>query len=409
MRRPAQTVGDPWLRRTAVAFAVVTIVLDGFALSFLARVPAGASVVLGLREAAPYVVAWMSFAVVGALIVSRHPRHRIGWLCLAIAVVVTVLALTGAYATYALAINRGDRLGLAAAWVPSTFGFPAVSIATLIVLLFPDGHLPSGRWRVVAVAAFLGAALSIPAFGLAPIDLGGFPGVRNPIALSGFAGAVAIVVGFTGGLLIAVAMVGAVASLIVRWRVARGDERRQLTWIAFAGMGVTVVLALTPVLSPDILRAQPSGLQHALAGIALAGIAIAIGIAVLRYRLYDIDVVVDRTLVYGALTAILAGLYAASIRLFQALFVAATGESSDAALVLTTLVLATSFTPIKRRLETIVERRYRRAGEHRPAGGRARRRSAEAELDTRLDAIDRSLAGLNERLAAVEGRDGETR
>jgi hypothetical protein len=408
MGRLAQAIPDRWLRRTAVALAVLTVVLDGFALSLLARVPAGASVVLGLREAAPYALAWVSFAVVGALIVSRHPRHRIGWLCLAIAVAISLLAQAGAYATYALAIDPHTPLGLAAAWTQTTFGLPALSIATFIVLLFPDGHLPSRRWRVVAVAALVGVALSMPALAVAPLDLGGYAGVPNPIALGGFAGAVATAVGLTGGFLIAVGMVGAMVSLVVRWRLSRGDERRQLTWIAFAGTGLALVLAVSPLLSPDITRAQPSSSQHLLTGIALAGIAWAIGIAVLRYRLYDIDLVIDRTLVYGALTAILAGLYAASIRLFQALFVTVTGEGSDAALVLTTLVLATSFTPIKRRLEAIVERRYRRATSL-PAVEPAEGRSAEAELDTRLDAIDRSLARLNERLVALEGGNGETR
>jgi hypothetical protein len=141
---------------------------------------------------------------------------------------------------------------------------------------------------------------------------------------------------------------------------------------------------------------------------AMGFLPLAIGLAILRYRLYEIDRIVNRALVYGALTAILAGLYAASIRLFQALFVTVTGEGSDAALVLTTRVLATSFTPIKRRLEAIVERRYRRATSL-PAVEPAEGRSAEAELDTRLDAIDRSLARLNERLVALEGGNGETR
>ncbi len=404
MLPPARTKADTWLRRSAIALALLAVVLDGWALWFLARVPPGASVVLGLREAVPYVVAWISFAAVGVLIVSRHPHHPVGWLSLAIGVVFSVLALAGAYATYALAVDRGSQLGLAAAWATNTFGLPAVSIAAFLVLLFPDGHLPSPRWRVVGAAGLLGVAITTPAFGLAPIDLNPSQGLRNPLAASGSAGTIVLVVGGVGALLIIVSIIGAVISLIGRWRIARGDERRQLTWIAFAGTGLTVVLALVPLVSPDILHAQPSGLQHVLVGIALAGIAFAIGIAVLRYRLYDIDVIVDRTLVYGALTAILAGLYAASIRLFQALFTGVTGESSDAALVLTTLVLATSFTPIKRRLETTVERRYRAAGEHPPADRRAGRRSAPVELDVRLDAIDRNLAGLNERLVAVEGQ-----
>lgn len=408
MLRLARTRRHTWLSRTAIVLALLTVVLDGWALWFLARVPPAAAVVLGFREAVPYVVAWISFAVVGALIVSRHPRHPVGWLCLAIGVVLTVLALAGSYATYALAIDRGAGLGLAAAWMTNTFALPAVSIAAFIVLLFPDGHLPSRGWRVIAVAALLGIAITIPGLGLAPLDLSGYPDVRNPLALSGVAGTIALLVGGVGVSLIIVSIIGAVVSLIGRWRMASGDERLQLTWIAFAGTGLTVVLALFPLLSPDFLRAQPSGLQHVLAGIGLAGIAFAIGIAILRYRLYDIDVIVDRALVYGALTAILAGLYAASIRLFQAIFTSVTGESSDAALVLTTLVLATSFTPIKRRLETIVERRYRAAGEDPRADHRAGRRSVQVELDVRLDAIDRNLAGLNERLVAVEGQIGKS-
>jgi hypothetical protein len=392
---------DAWLKRSAVALAVLTLVVSGVALWLVSQVPPDAPVVVGLTQASALAMAWISFALVGSVIVSRHPRHPVGWLCVATGVWVGLYGLAHSFGDLLLAGDRASASGVAAAWLTHALALTPFTIITFVLLLFPDGHLPSPRWRVVAMAALLGAAISIPTFGLAPYDLTGHPGLRNPLALGGLAGTVDVGIAQVGGSLVAGSLIGAAASLLGRLRVAHADERRQLTWIAFAGTGVLLVTAATPLLSPDLLSGQGSSLQYFLTGIAVTGVAASIGIAILRYRLYDIDVIVDRAFVYGALTAILAGLYAASIRLFQALFTTVTGETSDAALVLTTLVLATSFTPIKGRLETIVARRYRPKGE-RPATDPGGLPSAQAELQLRLEGVDRALAGIDERLVILE-------
>jgi hypothetical protein len=388
-----------------VALAVLTVALDAGALWLLSRLPSDASVVVGLREAVPLVIAWVSFAVVGALIISRHPRHPVGWLCVATGLGVSLYGFTTSYANHALALDPASASGIGAAWAAHAFDLTPFAIVTFVLLLFPDGHLPSRRWRVVALAAVVGGAITVPTYALAPVDLAGFPGLRNPVALAGIAGTLAYAGALIGSFLVGGALIGAAVSLLVRLRVARGDERRQLTWITFAGTCFVLVLALAPVISPDFLRAQGSSLQYLLTGVATTGVAAAIGIAILRYRLYDIDVIVDRAFVYGALTAILAGLYAASIRLFQSVFTTVTGETSDAALVFTTLVLATSFTPIKRRLESVVERRYRPKGE-RPATDGGGLPTDRSELQLRLDGIDRTMDRLDQRLANLERGKG---
>jgi hypothetical protein len=392
---------DAWLKRSAVVLAVLTLVVSGVALWLVSQEPPDAPVVVGLTEASALAMAWISFALVGSVIVSRHPRHPVGWLCVGTGVWVGLYGLAESYAGFALTGDQASATGIAVAWLTHAFALTPFTIITFVLILFPDGHLPSPRWRVVAMAALLGIVITIPTFGLAPYDLTSYPGVRNPLALGGLAGTVDVGIAWVGGLLVAGSLIGAAASVIGRLRVARDDERRQLKWIAFAGTGVLLVTAGTPLLSPDLVLGQGSSVQYFLTGIAVTGVAVSIGIAILRYRLYDIDVIVDRAFVYGALTAILAGLYAASIRLFQALFTTVTGETSDAALVLTTLVLATSFTPIKGRLETIVARRYRPKGE-RPATDPGGLPSAQVELQVRLDGIDRTLAGIHDRLDVLE-------
>jgi hypothetical protein len=396
---------DAWLKRSAVALAALTLVVSGVALWLVSRVPPDAPVVVGLTQAAALAMAWISFALVGSVIVSRHPRHPVGWLCVATGLWVGLYGLAREFAGFLLAGDRASEVGMAVAWLTHALALTPFAIVVFVLLLFPDGHLPSPRWRVVAMAALFGAAISVPASGLAATDLTGYPGLRNPIALAGVAGTVAFAGASVGWLLVAGSLIGAAVSLLARLRVAPADERRQLMWIAFAGSGIVLVIAFTPLISPDLLGGQASSLQYLLTGFAITGVAAAIGIAVLRYRLYDIDVIVDRAFVYGALTAILAGLYAASVRLFQALFTTVTGETSDAALVLTTLVLATSFTPIKGRLETIVARRYRPKGE-RPATDPGGLPSAQAELQLRLDGIDRTLAGIDDRLVVLESGKG---
>jgi hypothetical protein len=218
-----------------------------------------------------------------------------------------------------------------------------------VPLLFPDGHLLSRRWRPVAWLIGLALAGSVAAIAVQPNVGGAGSMVPYPFEPP-LDAAVVDVVYWAASLGMAVGFALAIASLWLRWRRSSGVEREQLKWLAWAG---GLVLLAIPI------SLLPLRLAQALFIFAVATVPLAVGIAILRYRLYDIDAVISRTLVFGALTAILAGLFAGLQRLFQTVFVSATGNESDAALVITTLVLATLFAPLKRSLEKIVESRFR--------------------------------------------------
>jgi hypothetical protein len=276
-------------------------------------------------------------AVIGALITSNRRGNRIGWLLLGICLVVGVVVfLARAGETE---IPAADALNLLSdlAWVLF------ISLFASLILLCPDGRPLSPRWRpMVWFTALWGPIFWVMGVVVAPEEmLAETPSPRHPaqIAL---------------GVLLLVTFTGVVVSAFLRFARSRGVERQQLKWFAYAtgvGVAMSILGTFVPVWGGVV------------SNLGLFGPLVGIAIALFRHRLYDIDVLISRTFVYGALIAILAGLYSASIRLFNALFVGATGLSSEEVLVITTLILATTFTPIKKRLEDIVERRYKRPTE----------------------------------------------
>lgn len=267
-----------------------------------------------------------AFSIVGALIVSRRPTHPIGWIYCASGFMVGLTAFSTAYTQYAAQVPgvlpAGGMVDIIANisfplafLLPITFGF----------LLFPDGHLPSPRWRLIAWLTALAFALSFVGFGI---------------------------------VLLLFLLIACAASLVMRWRRARGEERQQLKWIGSAAAMVAIVLPLD-IAASILIPGWNSTWGFWVMTSAYALIPIAAGIAILKYRLYEIDIIINRTLVYVPLTAILAGLFAATITLSQKLFIAVTGQSSDAAAVLTTLVVVAAFEPLKKWLQEKVDKRFK--------------------------------------------------
>jgi hypothetical protein len=303
------------------------------------------------------VVLWVAFgtyAVVGAVLVSKRPTNLIGWIMAVVALMVAIFPAGGTYATYVM-VTRGqpDALAVVGAWAGSWYWYVLIALAVIYLpLLFPDGRLPSRRWLPVAVVPGIGT-LTIVVLG-ALVDtlfVEGAGKIDNPIGIEGLAFAEDLpVFGLLNGLLI-VGLVGAVASVVVRFRRSRGAERQQMKWFVYAA---TLIL-LAPVVDrlPDVVN----GVWLSLVLIATST---AIGIAVLRYRLYDIDVVINRTLVYGSLTAMLVALYFVGIVLLQRVFVILTGEESTVAVVASTLTIAALFNPLRHRLQRFVDRRFYR-------------------------------------------------
>jgi hypothetical protein len=295
----------------------------------------------------------LAFGSMGALVAFRRPRNLIGWIAL---VVSLVIAIQGIVVQYVVVVEAADASlpgAFVARWISTWIWVLAVGpFLTIFPLTFPNGRLLSRRWRPALVLAFAAIGVQIGVIIVNTQPLGPVPASNNPavyFAITGMPGAV-------GYVLLWVAGAVSVSSLVQRYRGAGTEERQQIKWVVYAVVIVAVGAAVG--MTPLVLG------QFFFLGTAFFAAA-AIAIAVLRYRLYEIDVIINRTLVYGALSAVLAGVYTASITLSQRVFMAVTGERSDAAIVLTTLIVAATFTPLKARLQSAVDRRIRTPG---PAG-----------------------------------------
>jgi hypothetical protein len=294
----------------------------------------------------------LTFAVVGALIASRHPDHAIGWLLLWVAVAAGIGSLAGTYADHWVDSRDGPALlGKTAALYGDLSWIPWILVpSTFLLLLFPDGRLLSRRWRPVAWCA----AAAIGGLFVAGVLHAGHmedrPQLTNPYGVE------SPLIDALQGLsffLMAVGIVGSVASLILRFRRARGEQREQIKWLAFAGaLAGTCVIVFTPlydVVGEDVANAAIM--------LGVLSLPLAAGVAILRYRLYDIDVVINRTLVYGALSATLAAAYLGSVLLLQLLLNGVTGDSG-LAVAGSTLAVAALVRPARARIQKAVDRRF---------------------------------------------------
>ena len=291
----------------------------------------------------------LAFATVGALVASRRPRNPIGWLLLASA---AAYAIGGAVASESEDGGTG-ALDATAAWVGAWIWFIAiVPVATFGLLLFPAGRLPSRRWRPAAWLAGAGLASVIAGAALAP---GRFPNtpVSNPVGIRG-AGPALDVLATAGGIALVLAVLAALASLRARYRAAAPEERQQLKWLGYSGALLAAGLAVViPV--EAIMGAKVADFTNAVITLAVATVPVAMGIAILRHRLYDIDLVIRRTLVYGALTATLAGAYLGLVLLAGL----ALGDSG-LAVAASTLAVAALARPARARIQAAVDRRFYR-------------------------------------------------
>jgi hypothetical protein len=299
----------------------------------------------------------VSFSVVGALIASLRPENPIGWIFLAVGFFQGFLSAGDQYAIYALLTNPGALpWGAEASWLGQWVWVPGLGlILVFLPLLFPDGHPPSPRWRPVAWLGGLSIGLTVvssttllwPERGQALLT-----GDESPSHV------LQVLIDFIAVPMLFVAGLGAVISLFVRFRRARGDERQQIKWFASAA-ALTLVWIL--VFGQSTLRGLPGAIVALSALLVIPSIPIATGIAILRYRLYEIDTLINRTLVYGSLTATLVAVYVGGIVVLQRLFVLLTGEKSTLAVVASTLLIAALFNPFRRRIQSFIDRRLYRS------------------------------------------------
>ena len=310
----------------------------------------------------PFLVAFVAVqlgaATAGAVVASRLPGNAIGWIFLALGAGLALAFAANGYSEVGLASESGPLpLDEVAAWVSSWLFLPVVFGPTLfLLLLFPSGRPISPRWR--RLHWILGAVLAVATVAVAfKPGMVGPEGeqVANPVALPGTAGELMELLDAVTNLLAVPAFACGVGAIVVRFRRSRGIERQQLKWFALAAAFVGLGLAGSIVV-PGGIAADAAFL---LGMLALAALPVAAGMAILRYRLYDIDVVINRTLVYGALTAALAGAYLGSVLLLQ-LALSPLTEESDLAIAGSTLAVAALFRPLRGRIQELVDRRFYR-------------------------------------------------
>jgi hypothetical protein len=330
--------------------------------------------------------------VVGALLTARVPGNPIGWLLSAAGFFYAVGSASDIYLRHTIARGADAPFQDFAGWVNQfSFGFMFPVLATFVPLLFPTGRLPSRRWRIAGWMAGAGIALFTigSAFSLDTYD--GYAGINNPLHVDALE---PLMTGVTVGgvVLIGVGAVVSAASLVVRFRRSRGAERQQIKWVALvAALGITAAVTGLTLEGLGLDTVAPGFLGAAVVA-ATIGLPAGLALAILRYRLYDIDRLINRTLVYVLLSAALAGTYLVGVLGLGSLLRAISGESSSLATAGSTLAVAALFQPLRSRIQHVVDRRFNRS-----------RYDAARTLDrfaTRLrDEID--LATLDRQLQAV--------
>ena len=343
-----------WLAWSLAALSVIMF-MAAIALHVLARSldSAGEWSALGAVGQVLGFLPFLAFPLVGALVASRRPRNWVGWILLADGLLWTFGSVLDSYRIYGLARPGSVPFQVAVHALSQWLWVPAVGLfAVYLILLFPDGRLPSRRWR--PLAWFSGAVMVLLSAGIGkPFGLEQYPWVRDafPVVLA----------------LLPLCILASAVSLVLRYLRAGSEVREQIKWVAFAALFVGVQFVIDVGASVLLVPTTASGreppwlaLLDQVGFIMFAGVPIAVGIAVLKYRLYDIDVIINRALVYGSLTATLVALYFGGIVVLQRLFVALTGQQSTLAVVASTLAIAALFNPLRRRIQGIVDRRFYR-------------------------------------------------
>ena len=370
-----------WLAWSACA-AILSILALALLVTFLGWSMASPTEGPPWWEQAVGIVGLVGAPVLGGLIASRRPESLYGWLWLGYGTGFALSSLADTYITYTMAAGSGPLPLSWPVYLLSPVGWAvSVILVPFLVLLFPNGRLPSPRWRFLAWAYVATVAVILLLVPLRP-DI-----ARNPFGITGPAGETIVGITSAGVFVVFAAIVASALSLVVRYRHAAGIQRQQLKWLAYAAtlVGVWIV--------GDVLFPWGFALLNVFGTVAFSGLCVAVGIAILRYRLYDIDVIINRTLVYGSLTGVLAVLYFGGVAVTQAVLGGLTGQDDPPQLVIvvSTLAIAALFSPLRRVIQRAVDRRfYRRRYDARKT---LETFSAKLRDETDLDVLSDDLVG----------------
>jgi hypothetical protein len=351
-------------------------------------------IVLLIRSDTPIYYYWLEtsmvavgYSTVGAIVASRLPESPIGWLFCAIGLIFGLSHFSAEYAAYALlGPSRSLPAGEAFAWLTSWVWVFGLGLIVYLDLLFPNGRLPSTRWRwfawftaiVLLPAAILGAlspGLILSSALINPLGVEGLPNVSRAIE----------------AFMYALIVVGA-SSMLARLRHAGRIERQQIEWFAYATAVAISGVILKNTVYPAVGLTWVWWVGLVLTTVGVVSSPVAMGIAIFRYRLYQIDLIINRTLVYGSLTAVLACVYLGGVVFLQYAFRALSGEGSQLAVVASTLIIAALFIPLRRRIQSFIDRRfYRRKYDARKT---LEAFSAQLRNETDLDALSDDLVGV---------------
>jgi uncharacterized membrane protein SirB2 len=384
----AGTRAASWLAWSLVALALA-LLLGGIALSRAASSAVPDLPFSGETDDGSVIanlVTLLPFSVVGAIIASRQPRNSIGWLFCSVGVTIGLNSFAGDYAEFWLASGFGpDSVGETAAWLSSWLWFLLVYVPmSFLLLLFPDGRPPSPRWRPVAWGVALGTVGGVVGYALKVGPLVDFPHIANPYGVDS---PVVGIVGVAGTIVAAGSMVASAVSLIVRLSRAGSVERQQIKWLAYGGAVMVGILGAGGLIT---LWSVPASIV--VMSVSLLGLPVFTGIAIVKYRLYDIDLLINRTLVYGALTAMLVLVYLCGVVFLQHLFRTLAGGESQLAIVASTLAIAALFEPLRRRVQVFIDRRfYRRKYDARKT---LEAFSTKLRDETDLDTLNDDLVGV---------------
>ena len=372
MNGPNASARSPARRRLAWAVFAVTCVMWAVAIvtAWLTRDlqnseslgSSGADLVVGIATA----VVLLAFPVAGVVIATRQPANPIGWILLAIGAGWGALAGATGYADYGIRLHPGSlpAADIAAVLTVSVWAPPVGLTGTFLLLLFPDGRLPGARWRWIAYVGAAATAACTAASLLDPDVLKDSPyaSTQNPIGVDALGGVIAVL--DYAVVVLALTMVASAASLVVRFRRAGMVEREQVKWLA-AAAGVSAWIYLVDLCISAVAGGTgPEPVWRVLLDdafvLSVGLIPVAIGVAVLRYHLYEIDVIIRRTLVYAALVSVLALLYLAGVFGIQAVVRSLSGQSGTLAVTVSTLLVAAAFQPLRGRIQRAVDHRFYR-------------------------------------------------